>query len=291
MNITNRLFTYPVLSDDKDDYKNSIFKVDYEQTMQGIDSLKLSFDIAMNCHELENLILSGQAEYNIHIECSNTAFREVLHSVSKHIEHIIPIKRVNGIMDIVAFVTLKKNIRSFSCCDWVDDYDGIVFNLSAGSILAYENLPSLDITKDFEEFKNAKSIFTIWRRITEENKPADIDIENPRIKIGLGTKDYDTYSIFSKKQELQPILNSMLILPALVYVFEELKQEGGEETYHNREWFIALEKSYKKRGLVFMEEVLREDKTSYQLAQEAMELPISNAFEQLQTLFSSAEED
>lgn len=40
MNITNRLFTYPVLSDEKDDYKESFFSVDYEQSMQGVNSLK-----------------------------------------------------------------------------------------------------------------------------------------------------------------------------------------------------------------------------------------------------------
>lgn len=40
MNITNRLFTYPVLSDEKDDYKESFFSVDYEQSMQGVNSLR-----------------------------------------------------------------------------------------------------------------------------------------------------------------------------------------------------------------------------------------------------------
>lgn len=48
MNITNRLFTYPILSDEKDDYKNSSFSVNYEHIMQGVNSLKLSFDITMN---------------------------------------------------------------------------------------------------------------------------------------------------------------------------------------------------------------------------------------------------
>ena len=114
MNITNRLFTYPILSDEKDDYMESIFSVDYEQTMQGVNSLKLTFDIAMNCPELERLILNGQAEYVIHLECSTTAYREVLGSVSKHIEHIIPIGRINGTFDAVAFVILKKNIINFS---------------------------------------------------------------------------------------------------------------------------------------------------------------------------------
>lgn len=83
----------------------------------------------------------------------------------------------------------------------------------------------------------------------------------------------------------------MLILPALVYVFEELKLEGGVETYHNKEWFLALEKSYAKRGILFIEEVLNSDKTSYQLAQEAMELPLSKAFSQIPMLFDVTEED
>lgn len=137
MNITNRLFTYPVLSDEKDDYKESFFSVDYEQSMQGVNSLRLSFDIAMNCHELEQLIIDGKADYVIHLECSTTAYREVLHSVSKHIEHVIPIGRINGSFDAVAFIILKKNITGFFCTDWVDDFQDITFNLFTGSILAY----------------------------------------------------------------------------------------------------------------------------------------------------------
>ena len=73
MNITNRLFAYPVLSDEKADYKESIFNVDFEQVMQGVNSLQLNFDIAMNCRELQEMILNGQAEYVIHLECTTTA--------------------------------------------------------------------------------------------------------------------------------------------------------------------------------------------------------------------------
>ena len=116
-------------------------------------------------------------------------------------------------------------------------------------------------------------------------------VTSNKIRIGLGTKDYDVYAVYSGKTELQSLFHSMLILPALVYVFEELRQEGGEETYHNKEWFLALEKSYAKRGITFMEEVLNPEKTSYQLAQEAMELPLSKAFDQIPIFFDTTEED
>jgi len=291
MNITNRKFVYPVLSDDKDDYIASRFNVNFENSMASVNSLKLTFEISMTCPELEKMILNGQAEYVIHLECSTTAYREILRSISKHIEHVIPIGRLNGSLDIVAFVILNKKVSSFSCNDWVADYSGISFSLSQGSILAYQNLPGLDITKDYEVFTNADSIFSVYKRITDMDKPAEINLESAKIRIGLGTKDYDVYSIYSSKTELQSLFHSMLILPVLVFVFEELKQDNGQEVYHSKEWFIALEKAYAKRGLVFMDEVLNTEKTSYQLAQEAMEYPISKAFGQIPVLFNSEEED
>lgn len=291
MNITNRRFVYPVLSDEKDDYKTSIFNVAYGNSMDGVNSLKLTFDIAMTCPELEQLILSGKAEYVVHLECSTTAYRVALTGISKHIEHSIPIGRVNGTLEAVAFIILKKNISKFSCPDWVDEFDGLSFNLLKGSILAYQNLFELDITKDYEEFINSKSIFSIYHRVTEEDKPADINLESSKIRIGIGSKDYGIYSLYASKNELQSVLNSMFILPALIYVFEELKQEGGFETYHHKEWFLALDKSYSKRGLSLMGEVLNPDKTSFQLAQEAMDLPLSKALDQLPLLFNMIEEE
>lgn len=84
------------------------------------------------------------------------------------------------------------------------------------------------MTKDYEEFSNANSIFTVYKRITDDDKPAEISLDSSKIRIGLGTRDYDTYARYSVKTELQAIFNSMLILPALVYVFEELKQENGK---------------------------------------------------------------
>lgn len=291
MNITNRLFTYPVLSEEKNDYQESVFEVKFDNYMDGVNTLKLSFDITMTCPEIEQLILEGKAEYVIHLECSTTAYREALRSISKHIEHEVPINRITGSFDAVAFVIVKKNIANFVCSDWDEDFFGLSFNLTQGNILAYQNLDGLDITKDFEEFTSANSIFTVYKRLTDDDKPAEVNLESSKIRIGLCSKDYDIYSSYAKKSELQSVFHAMLVLPTLVFVFEELKQEGGYEQYHSRDWFMALEKSYGKRGINFMEEVLTSDKNSIQLAQEAMELPLSKAFEQIPLFYNLMEED
>ena len=60
------------------------------------------------------------------------------------------------------------------------------------------------------------------------------------------------------------------------------------ETYFNDiEMITALLMAYRE----FMEEVLNPEKTSYQLAQEAMELPLSKAFDQIPIFFDTTEED
>ena len=61
--------------------------------------------------------------------------------------------------------------------------------------------------------------------------------------------------------------------------------------YKNREWFMALEKAYAKRSMNFLDEVLNIDKSSYKLAQEIMELPISNALNKIPLLLNEFEED
>lgn len=291
MNITNRLFTYPVLSEEKDDFEKGLFKVDFENYMEGVNSLKLTFDIEMDCPEIETMILNGQAEYVIHLECSTTAYREVVKSISKRIEHVIPIGRISGSFDAVAFVILKKDVSNYTCAGWDKDYADMAFSLCAGSILAYQNLPGLNIVKDFEEFISAGSIFTVYKRISEEDKPIEVNLEANKIRIGLTSKDYDVYSKYSGKNLLQAAFNAMLVFPALVFVFEELKQDDGDEQYRGKEWFIALEKSYAKRGIKFMDEVLNADKSSITLAQEAMELPISKAFSQIPMFYDLNEEE
>ena len=46
MNITKRLYTYPVLSEERDDYQNSTFDANVSYKMNGVNSLHLEcFDL------------------------------------------------------------------------------------------------------------------------------------------------------------------------------------------------------------------------------------------------------
>lgn len=291
MNITKRLYTYPVLSEERDDYVDSIFDAEVQYKMNGVNNLQFNFDIEMDNKDLQSMILAGDAEYVIHIECANTSFRTAIHDILNHVSKEIPVERINGRIEIIVLIVTKKDVSHFVNSNWDDDYRGLSFELSKGSILAYKNIPTIDIVKNYEEFNSASSIFKVYKRLTSEPKPMEIDLATAQIGIGVGLQEYEIYSRFCDKEELQPILNSMMIFPALVYVFEELKQENGIDNYSGRNWYVSLSKAYEKRGVNLEDELLNSDKTSVQLAQEAMELPLNAALRKFVDLFENGEEE
>lgn len=290
MNITKRLYTYPVLSEERDDYIDSIFDAEVQYKMNGVNNLLFDFDIEMDNKDLQSMILAGEAEYVIHIECANTSFRTAIHDISNHVRKEIPVGRINGRIEIIVLMVTKKDIHHFVNSNWDDDYEGLSFELSKGSILAYKNIPVIDIVKNYEELNSASSIFKVYKRLITA-MPMEVDLSPAQIGIGLGLQEYEIYSRFCDKEEFQPILNSMMVFPALVYVFEELKQDNGIDNYAGRNWYISLSKAYEKRGVDLENEILNSDKTSVQLAQEAMELPLNAALRKFADLFENSEEE
>ena len=47
----------------------------------------------------------------------------------------------------------------------------------------------------------------VYKRITEDNCPAEINLESNKIRIGLGTKDYDVYAVYSGKTESTVVIS------------------------------------------------------------------------------------
>ncbi|MFA9464353.1 MAG: hypothetical protein ACERKN_08675 [Velocimicrobium sp.] len=94
--------------------------------MNGINNLLLEFNIILDNEELRKLILDGKAEYVIHIECTNTAFRTTLHSITEQTYIDIPVGRIFGKLEVIALIVLKDNINHFVNSDWNEDYNGIL---------------------------------------------------------------------------------------------------------------------------------------------------------------------
>lgn len=282
-----RLFTYPVLAEGRDDYKTCKFFAEAQPSINADATGNLIFAVKLStdCAALNQLIARGDAEYLFHVECPTTIYRQVFkHSVGEFVCKI-PLTHVKDKLNYTAFIVLRRDAKNFSCADWNDEFDGLTFDLEAGSILAYENFKPLTLAEDPNLFKNVGSIFSIYKKLGDE--PFDFDLTPQKIRIGLNAKDYALYRRYCENPSMQPILNAMIILPMLVAVFDELKDDLQE--HESDAWFVSLQAAYKRRNLNFVDVLETEDALT--LAQEVMGSPITQALKSISIAFDDAAED
>ena len=96
MEIKNRLFPYPVLCGETDDYVESTEFVIEPKITDTLHELLFEYDYIVKCNSLETILRKGEAEYVLHIECSTTSFRIALKSEVPHIEYRLPKSMCNG---------------------------------------------------------------------------------------------------------------------------------------------------------------------------------------------------
>ena len=271
-----RLYTHPVLAAGRDDYKTCTFAAQIKHLIIA-GNLILNVTFRTDCAEMERLIAEGDATYILHAECAATICREIFTSAAENFTCTIPTDRIKQHLDCMAFIALTRDVENFSCADWNDDFKGLTFDLQKGSVLAYQNFQPLKIADDQNIFKNVTSIFSVYRRAAE-GEPFEVDLSQDKIKIGLSSGDYQIYRRYCSRPDMQPILNAMIILPALVYVFEELKTADAFEIYGAKGWFQSLKAAYRRRKIDnFAEHIAKDENTSIILAQDAMNLPITKA--------------
>lgn len=280
-----RLFTYPVLAEGRDDYKTCRFFAEAQQSTDAAGNLLLNVKLSTDCAALNRLIVRGDAEFLFHVECPATIYRQAFKRSVGEFVCTIPLTHVKDKLNCVAFIVLRRDVKYFFCADWNDDFDGQTFDLEEGTILAYDNLKPLTLAEDPNLFKNVGSIFSVYKKLGDA--PLDFDLTEQKIRIGLNARDYALYRRYRDNPSMQPILNAMIILPVLISVFDELKQNVQE--HESDAWFLSLAAAYKRRSLNFVDVLKSTDALT--LAQAVMGSPITQALKSIALAFDDAAED
>lgn len=295
MNIKNRFYTYPVLSEETNDFNTSVFEMDFSYNQKGIAALQVNVNVNLDNDNIISLIENKQAELYLHVECSLTSFRK-LYKLNNHTMNSfdIDLRKINGRIEFLGLVISLNNIMNYYSDDFNEDYDNRSFELPKGSILAFNNIGYINISKNMQEFKKLESIFSITKLQSEEEVPFSVDIEGDKIKIGLPPEQHQFYMDNSSDVHYQALFNSLLILPALTYTFEQL-YTSELDMYQDKLWYLALEANFERLGRSFIDELQKIENgelSSIRLAQELMEYPIKNAFDHIKLLFDmEVEED
>lgn len=274
MDIRYKLYPYPVLSAATDDYKDSRFAFKVQQEL-GIREVILNISVELENEDLLELVHTDKAEFVIHIECPYTSYREALEFRETEYVRKIPEKNLNGKVSVCAFLVAKVNIKKCFNKDWNEVYKGLSFDFERGSILAIGGQYDLHVLKETENLAKVPSIFTICRSAADNEEEMKIDIDDHKIAITLSNEGFQNYKLLAAMPSFIPVLHSVLVLPALIYVFETLLREGTED-FETRRWFRVIEKTLKKDNIILDRDTLN-NIPSYELAQKLLDLPIQKA--------------
>ncbi len=288
MDIKHKLYPYPMLISEADDYVKSTFAFQV-RVEKGIRELKFYFEMDLKNDEMTDLIKGGQAEFLIHIECPRTCYRSIVTSSNKEFGERILEKELNGRVSLCGFVVAKVYLERYQNSDFNRDYNGMSFDIDRGSVLAIGGQYDLDITKETDDLAKVPSIFTICRYAADTDKSMQIDMDGDKITVALSDESFQNHKVLCGMPSYLPIFHGMIIVPALIYVLETLRREGIEE-YESRRWFAGIRKALARYEISLNCDTLN-DMASYDLAQKLLDLPIDRALQSVLTMGDRCEEE
>lgn len=274
MQIRNRLFSYPVYSNDVDDYTVNEFSFEYNVENDG-ESLKIIYTTKISNEFILNGIDKEDIKLTILVECSKTAYRQLfilndLNGVVEIASHLLSAK-----VEICCLLLANKKFIINEESGISSDYLNTSFSINRGFIVGYDNTYAFIVDKEKEENYKSSSIISVVKKLDLDDY-MDVDLDNDnKIKIQLGEEMYQ-YFVQLQGQDKLPVIHSMIVLPALVYVIDQIKDYAIRETYEDYYWYRCIAKQLEILNIGIDSQVF-ESKSSVSIAQELLKAPIKNA--------------
>ena len=280
MQLRSKYYTYPVITEDADFYIDSSFTSDVDQDIDGYN-IVLILRYELKNPGLEELMKAGKVKVAHHIECLQTCYRKLILTEENEHRFVIRDGEVNGKVQVCSFLVAMEDIPHYSNELFSQDYKGFNFNIEHGCVMAVGSQIDLRINKIKDDLANTSSIFSIIPNYDETVTNIIVDISGNKIVISVPEKSFAIYSNMSATMDIQPIMHSMLIIPALTYALTELKESKDElYNYEDYRWSRSLRKACEQINISFEESIIENIKP-FDLAQILLDSPIPKAMDYL----------
>lgn len=243
MLVRPRSYPHPVLSHFGDDVLDSAFQCTV--AVQGTQTSYAAKVTARTSNKgIQDLVRAGRAEYAVHLECPATRYRGLFSSTDETFQFEVPATLVDGRVEVCSFILAKADIASYRNDRFHPDYDQLSFSVRRGDVLAVGLDQAFTADKHVDPLRRIPSIFVIVPDEDVRAPAIDIDTTGHKIRVSLAQPAYEMYAFLRQSQPLHPSLNSMVIVPALVLVLEEIRTAAqsadGLIPYEGRRWYGTL---------------------------------------------------
>ena len=283
MAINNICFTYPILSNFNNDFINVNFIAGSNGILEKTKKYsKIKTYVEINDNNINELLDNGKAKIIVKIYCKSTKYREIKEIKRGNDEIQLLNIDINNNVELNTFILANENIKGYSSSNFNLDFKGKRFDIEKGSILAIGKNENLFIEKDIIDLTKLNSVIKI-SDIEKNNVPMEVEYNEEYIIIYLSSEDCEIYSKYSKYST--SIINSMIIIPALIYVLDEIsKPDIDINEFVNKKWYRVLTKKLSELlGKDFKVEYIR-TQGSLKLIQKLFDNLLSDGLKELENL-------
>ena len=274
----NRLFAYPVLANYNDDYVNVKLVLESTKTLEKSKKYsKISYIFQTDDLNIINLISERKAKAVLKVYCPTTKFRKIIDLVFGANEIVLNNIDVNNRVELESYIVLTENVDNYYSSNFNIDYRNDVFSLEKGGIIAVGMQENVFIEKDIYEFTKVSTVIKVSTNPNIEEGMV-VDYTDQNIYVYLPKGEYITYYQYAK--HCVDVVNSMIILPALTYVFDEISKNNDMfDEYADKKWFRVIKKKvYELFNTEFTASFI-ESAGSLMIAQKILEFPLERGFE------------
>lgn len=242
----NRLFPYPVLSVNHDDYLDNYFAAEDLSLEYDLLEATVKCKIVINDVLIKKLIEQGNISLCCHIECPTTKFRKVYKINYFDMEKCqinIPLKDICDSVEICFVLVANTDVTDYNNENLNERYKGINITLFKYRTVGYTDTEEFRITKQLDTNGEVPSIFDITNGEEETHITYDCD-STDKIIVFLPAEDYRIYEE-TKGSAIKRIKQMMTVVPVLAEILENIKNGGGED-YEGKGWYIVVENAISK---------------------------------------------
>lgn len=196
----------------------------------------------VNARFIRSLLEKEKAAFVLEVQSSKTWYSKCFVSYTGAFE---PFKLLAGcVKDTVILkvnLVVMKSIRNFSSSDFISDYEGIAFNFQPGDVIGIGDTREIPVIYNKEEVKKGKPIIKFDK--APDNKLRVSFDDEEAIHVILPEEVFIQLSLLQEhgKRENEKIINSILIVPALMQVLQVIVS-SKDSAMVEAKWYKSIVK-------------------------------------------------
>jgi hypothetical protein len=235
MRLSDRSYPHPVLGN-ADDVPGAAFQATCDVES---DKQFFFFDVTVACSSttLQKLIQNGGACFVLHVECSNTLYRNAFDFTEKSKRFGVRADRLNGTVEINCFIRAAKDVSKYQIAGAHEDYENNVFEIKPGDILAVAPGQTFE-AESLDTLRRIGSIMIIEESPKLDEHPMEVEFNSDKIHIRLSKQDFNLYKELKAIPALASHLTTTLVLPVLTEALHLIQKDSLE--FEDRKWCRSL---------------------------------------------------